>query len=65
MKTNTFIKLHNFFQSFFKKEETMIIESNLTHTLYLILNHTTSTKHIKIFLKIKIVKDTYEFIKDS
>lgn len=62
-----FIKLHNFFQSIFKKEETMIIESNLIDAIsYLILNHTTSTKTYKdIFEDKKIVKNTYEFIKDS
>lgn len=62
-----FIKLHNFFTAYFKDNNSMIIETLLIDALSeLILSNTLYTKEYKkIFEDKKIVKDTYEYIKDS
>jgi len=62
-----FFKLHNFFNSYFKEEDTLVIESNLIDAAsYLITNHTISTKKYKnIYDDKKIIKETYNFINDS
>jgi AraC-like DNA-binding protein len=62
-----FLKLHSFFDSYFKKEDDMLIESNLIDALStLILTSTIYTKNYKnIFEDKKIIKDTYELINDS
>ena len=62
-----FYKLHIFFNSYFKKEDSLVVEANLMDaTSYLIKNHTISTKKDKdIYEDKKIIKDTYEFINDS
>ncbi len=62
-----FMKLHNFFDAYFKKDDDMLIESNLIDALSnLILTSTIYTKdHKQIFEDNRIVKNTYEFIKDS
>ena len=62
-----FLKLHNFFDSYFKNEDKMLIESNLIDALSnLILSSVIYTKSYKqIFEDKKIIKNTYEFINDS
>lgn len=62
-----FLKLHNFFDSYFKKEDDMLIESNLIEALSnLILTSTIYTKNYnQIFEDKRIIKNTYEFINDS
>lgn len=62
-----FLKLHNFFNSYFKKEDEIIVETLLIEALSnLILTSTIYTKSYKhIFEDKKIIKDTYEFINDS
>jgi AraC-like DNA-binding protein len=62
-----FLKLHHFFDSYFKKDDDMLIESNLIDALStLILTSTIYTKNYKnIFEDKKIIKDTYELINDS
>ena len=61
-----FIKLHNFFQSFFRKDEDIIIESNLIDSLsYLIINFTAYTKTYDDMFDNKIVlKKSLELIND-
>ena len=61
-----FLKLHNFFSAYFAKEDEILIESLLIEALSeLILSNTIYTKEYnKIFEDKKIVKDTYELIKD-
>lgn len=62
-----FFKLHNFFCSYFEKQNFLDIETKLIEVIsYLIEKHTISTKpYIDIFSDKQIVKDTYEFINDS
>lgn len=62
-----FLKLHNFFDAYFKKDDDMLIESNLIDALSnLILTSIIYTKESKqIFEDKKIIKNTYEFINDS
>ncbi|WP_083568613.1 AraC family transcriptional regulator [Arcobacter sp. LA11] len=62
-----FLKLHNFFDAYFKKDDDMLIESNLIDALSnLILTSTIYTKNCKqIFEDKKIIKNTYELINDS
>lgn len=62
-----FLKLHNFFDSYFKKEDEILIESNLIDALSnLILSSVIYTKnHNNIFEDKKIVKYTYEYINDA
>lgn len=62
-----FFKLHNFFNSYFKKDDDILIESYLIEALSsLILSSTIYTKNYKqIFEDKKIIKNTYEFINDS
>lgn len=62
-----FLKLHYFFDAYFKKEDELLIESLLIEAISsLILHATIYTKNYnEIFNDKKIVKDTYEFIKDS
>ncbi len=62
-----FFKLHNFFDSYFKKEDDIVIESNLIDALSnLIFSSIIYTKNYKeIFEDKKIIKNTYEFINDS
>ena len=62
-----FAKLHNFFDSYFKNEDDIVIESNLIDALsHLIISSTIYTKKYNdIFEDKKIIKDTYEFINDS
>ena len=62
-----FLKLHNFFDSYFKNEDEILIESNLIDALSnLILTSVIYTKnHKNIFEDKKIVKNTYEYINDS
>lgn len=62
-----FLKLHNFFSAYFAKEDEILVESLLVEALSeLILSNTIYTKEVdKIFEDKKIVKDTYELIKDS
>ncbi len=62
-----FFKLHIFFNAYFKKEEELVIETLLIDALSsLILSNTIYIKEYKkIFEDKKIVKDTFEFIKDS
>lgn len=64
---NLFLKLHNFFNAYFSHEDEILIESLLIEALSeLILANTIYTKEYnKIFEDKKIVKDTYELIKDS
>ncbi|MFK2823017.1 AraC family transcriptional regulator [Arcobacter sp. YIC-80] len=62
-----FMKLHDFFTAYFSKEDEILIESLLIEALSeLILSNTIYTKEYdKIFEDKKIVKNTYEYIKDS
>ena len=62
-----FLKLHNFFDAYFKKEDEILIETLLIEALSsLILEATIYTKNYKqIYEDKKIIKDTYEFINDS
>jgi len=62
-----FQKLHHFFDSYFKNEDEIVIESSLIDALsYLILSSTLYTKkYNNIFEDKKIIKYTYEFINDS
>ena len=62
-----FQKLHHFFDSYFKNEDEIVIESSLIDALsYLILSSTLYTKkYNNIFEDKKIIKNTYEFINDS
>ncbi|WP_121627884.1 AraC family transcriptional regulator [Poseidonibacter antarcticus] len=62
-----FLKLHTFFNSYFSREDDILIESNLIDALSnLILTSVIYTKSYKdIFEDKKIIKDTYEFINDS
>lgn len=62
-----FYKLHNFFVPYFNKYHELIIESNLIDALsYLIINYSTSKKAPNnIYHDKKIIKSTYELIKDS
>ncbi|MBP7769743.1 MAG: helix-turn-helix transcriptional regulator [Aliarcobacter sp.] len=61
-----FFKLHNFFDSFFKKEDDLIIESRLIDSLsYLIINFTSYTKEIDdIFDNKLVLKKSLELIND-
>ncbi|QKF67873.1 transcriptional regulator, AraC family [Arcobacter venerupis] len=61
-----FLKFHNFFDSFFKKENDMIIESNLIDALsYLIINFTSYTKvYDKMFENKIVLKKSLELIND-
>lgn len=61
-----FFKLHNFFESFFRKDEDIIIESNLIDSLsYLIINFTSYTKtYTDIFDNKLVLKRSLEFIND-
>lgn len=62
-----FFKLHTFFNSYFKNEDELEIETKLIDAIsFLILNNTIYTKRYKeIYEDKKIIKDTYELIKDS
>jgi len=62
-----FVKLHNFFCSYFEKKDFLIVETNLIEVLsYMIKNYTIFTKpYTDIFCDKKIIKNTYEFINDS
>lgn len=62
-----FLKLHAFFDAYFKNEDEILIETLLIEALSsLILEATIYTKRYKeIFEDKRIIKDTYEFIKDS
>ena len=62
-----FLKVHNFFDAYFKKEDELLIEAYLIEALSsLILDSTLYTKdYKKIFEDKKIIKQTYEFINDS
>ena len=62
-----FLKLHIFFNSYFAKEDELVIENNLIDALStLILTSVIYTKPYKdIFIDKKIIKNTYEFINDS
>jgi AraC-like DNA-binding protein len=62
-----FAKLHSFFDSYFKGDNELIIETKLIEAIsFLILNNTIYTKRYKeIYEDKKIIKDTYELIKDS
>ncbi len=64
---NYFLNFTFFFNAYFKKEEELVIETLLIDALSsLILSNTIYIKEYKkIFEDKKIVKDTYEFIKDS
>lgn len=61
-----FFKLHDFFNSYFKKEDEILVESLLIEALStLIISNTVYTKKYKeIFEDKKIIKDTYELIND-
>ena len=61
-----FFKLHTFFDSFFKKDDDLVIESRLIDALsYLILNFTSYTKNYNnIFDNQLIVKKSLELIND-
>ena len=61
-----FLKLHSFFDSFFKKDDDMIIESKLIDSLsYLIINFTSYTKSSEEIFDNKIVlKKSLELIND-
>jgi len=62
-----FLKLHKFFDAYFKKDDAIVIESYLIDALSTLIQ--TSTVYTKEYQDIyndkRIVKDTYEFIKDS
>ena len=62
-----FFKIHNFFHAYFNKEDEMLIESNLIQALSeLIIRHTVHTRNFnEQYNNTKIVKDTFELIKDS
>ncbi len=62
-----FLKLHEFFFSYFKGSEKLDIETKLHEALsYLIINYTSYNKKIDdIFSDKKVVNSTYELIKDS
>ncbi len=62
-----FFKLHNFFDSYFKNEDDILIESNLIDALSsLILSSIIYTKsYNQLYEDKKIIKNTYEFINDS
>jgi len=62
-----FHKLDKFFISYFKKSDSMIVESNLIDALsHLIIKQTVSIKNLNnLYEDKKIIKDTFEFINDS
>lgn len=62
-----FLKLHDFFFAYFNNLDTLEIETKLHNALsYLIINYTSYNKKLNtIFDDKKIVKLTYEYIKDS
>lgn len=62
-----FFKLHSFFQSYFLKEDSILVESLLIDALSsLVLTNTIYTKNYKeVFEDKRIIKDTYELINDS
>lgn len=62
-----FLKLHYFFISYFNRFDELDIETKLHEALtYLVINYTSYHKNIdNIFDDKKIVKLTYEYIKDS
>jgi len=62
-----FFKLHNFFNSYFQKEDDILIESNLIDALSnLILTSIIYTKSYEnIFEDKRIIKNTYEYINDE
>ncbi len=62
-----FYKLHNFFVPYFNNYHELVIETNLIDALsYLIINYTTSKRKIDdIYADKKIIKSTFELIKDS
>ncbi|PLY07070.1 MAG: AraC family transcriptional regulator [Arcobacter sp.] len=62
-----FLKLHHFFDSYFKHEDEILVETNLIDALSnLILTSVIYTKnHENIFEDKRIIKNTYEFINDS
>lgn len=64
---NLFFKLHDFFMAYFNKNHSLDIETKLHDALsYLIINYASySKKHNFLFEDKKIVKQTYEYIKDS
>ncbi len=62
-----FLKLHYFFLAYFNKVDELDIETRLHEALsYLVINYTSYHKNIdNIFDDKRIVKLTYEYIKDS
>lgn len=62
-----FLKLHDFFLAFFSGSDELDIETKLHEALsFLVINYTSYNKEIgTIFDDKKIVKLTYEYIKDS
>lgn len=62
-----FMKLHKFFDSYFKNEDEILVESNLIDALSnLIITSIIYTKAYKdIFEDKRIIKNTYEYINDS
>lgn len=62
-----FMKIHNFFDAYFKKEDDILVEALLIEALSnLILDSTLYIKNYKeIFEDKKIIKQTYELINDS
>lgn len=62
-----FTKLHQFFMAYFCKNEPLDIETKLHDALsYLVMHYASYTKKTNIFFHDKkIVKNTYEYIKDS
>lgn len=62
-----FMKIHNFFDAYFKKEDEILVEELLIEAISsLILDSTLYTKNYKeIFEDKKIIKQTYELINDS
>lgn len=62
-----FMKIHNFFDAYFKREDEILVEALLIDVLSsLILDSTLYTKNYKeIFEDKQIVKQTYELINDS
>jgi AraC-like DNA-binding protein len=61
-----FLKLHNFFESFFRKDEDIVIETKLIDSLsYLIINFTSYTKNYNdIFDNKLVLKKSLEYIND-
>lgn len=62
-----FYKLHDFFYAYFNKNNELDIETKLYNSLsYLIISYSSYGKKVDdIFQDKKIVKQTYEYIKDS